>query len=161
MIKIPGRRNRGQLEREHTMKMRESGDAENRIWCDYNIAILSITGDFSLGEVPGLLEKLTRTQGFRRSMNSIVDLRTARLSADTGEINRLADIFLAHQVERGHSFRTAVICSDDFTFGICRMVAVELEAVPIWMKVVRTMEEGLVWVQEPELPGFGFAIELC
>ena len=143
------------------MKAMESGDAENRIWCDYNIAILSIMGDFSLGDTAALLKKLTRTQGFRRSMNSIVDLRAARVSADTRDINRLGNVYLSHQVDRGHSFRTAVICEDDFTFGICRMIAVEMEAVPVWVKVVRTMEEGLVWVGDSDSQAFGSVLELC
>ncbi|MBN2714238.1 MAG: hypothetical protein JXX14_00205 [Deltaproteobacteria bacterium] len=120
--------------------------ANIRIDGQFNIAFVSVSGTLGVGGLPVLLKELLQTRGFKRSMNSVVDLRNARLGNDISSLPRLSELYLSSQIERGHSFRTAFVCNDDFTFGICRMVAVELEQVPIWVKVVRNMDDALAWV---------------
>ena len=115
-----------------------------------NIAIITASGRIGFDTFSHALHELIATEGFYRKMNSVVDLRHARICSDASELGRVSDLYLTNQIERGHGFRMALLSGDDFSFGICRMIAVELEQVPIWARVVRNKEDALIWVAETE-----------
>ena len=115
-----------------------------------SIATIVVVGEIPVATYSCVVDQLIATPGFQRSMNSLIDLRRAELIVAPDDIGVLAESLLTRQMRRGHSFRTALLVGSDFAFGVCRMISVALEQVPIWCRVVRTPDDAYAWVLEAD-----------
>ena len=124
--------------------------SEIRTYDRYNVVSVSLLGNVSLYKLASVLNNLFCPNGATRFMNAVVDLRNARIQAETVEIQQLGERCQFGIVAHEYRVRTAVVCADDYSFGIFRMIAVELERTPIHIKVVKTMDDALTWALETE-----------
>ena len=125
--------------------MSDKFKAEMQIDSKGNVGTVRFYGVITPGAWPTFLEEFLTAEGFTTGMNSIVDLREARIIPGGVDLSRVLKSYTARQAKRGRGFRMALLVADDFSFGVCRMLAVELEQIPVWVRVVRTEEEAMAW----------------
>ncbi|MBN2343990.1 MAG: hypothetical protein JXX29_17650 [Deltaproteobacteria bacterium] len=129
--------------------MNDNPTMDIRVDAESNFIELTVFGIIRITDFEQLPARLIATEGFTRNMNSLIDLRNAKFDSNTEDMERVAAMFLSSQIERGHSFRTALLVKDDLSFGLCRMLAVELEQVPIHAFVTKSYDDACEWVARP------------
>lgn len=119
--------------------------AEMQIDVAGNVGTYRFSGVITPGSWTDFLESFLAADEFVTGMNSVVDLRAARIVPGGVDLARVLNTYTARKGKRGRDFRMALLVEDDFSFGVCRMLAVELEQIPVWVRVVRTEDEAKAW----------------
>ncbi len=133
------------LEFESGRTMTTEIQAEMQFDAAGNVGTYRLSGVITPGSWTDFLESFLAADEFVTGMNSVVDLRAARIVPGGVDLARVLKSYAARKGERGRDFRMALLVGDDFSFGVCRMLAVELEQVPVWVRVVRTEDEAKAW----------------
>lgn len=126
--------------------MIEFPTVETRVDHVSDVIIVKISGIFRIQHLGQIIEKMVETDGFYRSMNALVDLRETQYCMVPTDFDQISSILLSTQIKRGHGYRLALLVKSDLNYGLSRMVAVEVEQVPIAACVTKNYAEALHWV---------------
>lgn len=126
--------------------MIETSILDVKIDMEKHLAMVRFEGICGVANIRAAVKKVVSQAGFRRNMNSLIDFRKASIEFAVGNLKELSDVFLQHQIKRGHGFRIALLVDNDLTFGLSRMIAVELEQVPIYARVYKKYSDAVEWV---------------
>lgn len=113
-----------------------------------NLIRLKIVGDVYMADVMTYMRNVPTNPGFRKGMNTLVDISLARFNVGTDEIWRLRELVGSIQEERG-ACSWAVVAKSDLHYGLTRMFSLITEGLKIKTEVFRTVEEALDWLGEP------------
>lgn len=119
---------------------------ECRIDAEAGIIHTILSGEVGASDIIEAIEALFRHPDYRPGMIGLADLRSYTWRAETSDIKRIAQFMIANGDTIGRS-RTAIVVSDDYSYGMSRMYEAFADASPIEVDVFRDMDEAVAWLR--------------
>jgi len=87
---------------------------------------------------------------FSQQFSMLIDLRSARSAVRTpAALKALAELAKQTYDEEGKSTRTAIVASEDVSFGLGRMYQTLCSELPADVGVFRHLDEAIKWLEAP------------
>jgi len=118
---------------------------ECRIDADEGIVFTTLSGEVGASDIIAAMEELLRRPGYRTGMIGLADLRSYTWRTEASDIRRIAQFMIANGRKIGRS-RTAIVVSDDYSYGMSRMYEAFASASPIKVRIFRDMDEAVTWL---------------
>jgi hypothetical protein len=118
---------------------------ECRIDSENGIVHTILSGEVGASEIIAAIDDLLRRPDYRTGMIGLADLRSYTWRAEVSDIRRIAQFMIANGARIGRS-RTAIVVSNDYSFGMSRMYEAFAAASPIKLKIFRDMDEAVAWL---------------
>ena len=116
-----------------------------RIDKESGVVCTTIDGYVSTDEIIEGLRNIMNHPDFRPGLNGIADLRNSDLNTFSADVKRIAELLVEYRDKTGPS-RTAVLVSNDVTFGMTRVFQVFAEQSSVETAIFRDMEEAVQWL---------------
>ena len=108
-----------------------------------------ISGAITPADLVAAYERIFADPDFRPGLDSLWDMRDARLAAFTTEhIRQTSEYILSQAARRGSGYKSALVASADLQFGLARMYEVFTERLPAEVGVFRDIDDALRWLAE-------------
>jgi len=106
-----------------------------------------VEGKISFKELADSLTNLYQDPDFDKSLNALWDLRGADVSAFSADhVRQIADL-VAKEWGRNEKFRTALVVSEDFSYGMARMYELLLDSkMSSQIKIFRNITAAREWL---------------
>jgi uncharacterized protein with PIN domain len=106
-----------------------------------------VDGTISFKELADALTNLYQDPDFDKSLNALCDLRGADISSFTADhVRQIADL-AAKEWGRNEQFKTALVVSEDFSYGMARMYELLLDSrMSSQIKIFRDMTAAREWL---------------
>ena len=111
------------------------------------LTIITIVGDLSLEKLMEVIKPLYEK---RPSKNVLWDVRNASMAPISNEDIQSIVKYLKQHGEVRTGGKSAIVASEDFNYGITRMIKTysEIDKISFTMNVFRSMEEAVQWLEE-------------
>ena len=106
-----------------------------------------VEGKIIFKELAESLTNMYEDPNFDKSLNALWDLRGTDVSAFTADhVRQIADL-VAREWGRNEKFKTALVVSDDFSYGMTRMYELLLDSkMSSKIKIFRNMKTAREWL---------------
>jgi hypothetical protein len=118
-----------------------------------NLTIYTLTGELTLDNIRYAIKSFWETQEL--TLNSLWDARGTKLtSLKSSDMESLA-VYIGqfrYRFEERIGGKSAVVASSDLQYGLSRILSTlyEIEDFPTQLKIFRTMDEAIKWLDQDE-----------
>lgn len=111
-----------------------------------NLITYTVTGDMILADVQGAVERAVQRPDFRLGMNSLWNLKEARIAISMPELPSMISHLAGIDERRGKGFKVAILVRRNEDFGLSSLFEMNAYSLPFDVQVFRNSKEALDWV---------------
>jgi hypothetical protein len=118
-----------------------------KIYEDHGLFLSSWIGTISDSDLISSYKQLLEDENFKPGLHELADARKAEMSGVTTEgFRKLSAMVESHLAGKCHSFKTAVIAPEGFTYGMSRMYEIISYQNTETVRVFREPDEAIKWL---------------
>lgn len=120
--------------------------AEFRVDSEEEIVYGTLRGEVTAEEIIAGLEGVFDSGDYRPHFNGISDLRDINWESEQGDLRKIVQFIIRNKSRIGRH-RSAIVVSEERSFGMSRMFEVFSEQTPLKVRVFRDYDKALEWVK--------------
>lgn len=113
------------------------------------LILYEVTGEITLEDVLGAVDKVVSLPGFDAMMNSFWNLKHAHIAITMTELPAMLAGLAGRAVTRGSGYKVAILVDSNEDFGLSSLFEMNAYQLPFEVQVFRNSSEARAWVTSP------------
>jgi len=113
---------------------------------DVGLITYLVTGDMTLDDTRRAVEHAVATPGFEPTMNSLWNLKEARIAITMSELPAMVSYYASIGGRRGTGYKVAILVRRNEDFGLSSLFEMNAHVLPFEVRVFRNTAEATDWV---------------